>query len=119
MLDERGVATAPSAPNGYKLERFVFDALAATDRICAVEALREDEFAPVKNASGTDSPDTSRAALQACYRRWLADAKIETPAESTSIEIDHALVDGPDDARALGVQRWSQAADAIRAGIGE
>jgi UDP-N-acetylglucosamine/UDP-N-acetylgalactosamine diphosphorylase len=118
MLDERGAPVTPSAPNGYKLERFVFDALSAADRVCAVEALREEEFAPVKNASGSDSPETSRAALQACYRRWLADAKVEAPAESAAIEIDHARVDGPDDARALGVQRWSQAADAIRAGIG-
>lgn len=117
-LDTSGRPVATQAPNGYKLERFVFDALGAAERVCAVEAAREDEFAPVKNASGSDSPETARRALQACYRRWLAEAGIEAPAQTQSIEIDHSRVDGPEDARALGVRRWTQAPGVICAGPG-
>jgi hypothetical protein len=38
-----------------------------------MESLREDEFAPVKNAPGsaTDSPDTARALLSDQAIRWL------------------------------------------------
>ncbi len=117
-LDDAGRPVAPAAPNGYKLERFVFDALAAAERVCAVEARREEEFAPVKNASGADSPQTARDALSRCYRRWLTAAQIEAPAEPDWIEIDHSRVDGPEDARALGVRRFSEAPDVLRAGLG-
>jgi len=31
---------------------------------------RETEFAPVKNAHGSDSPDTARSALLGLHRAW-------------------------------------------------
>lgn len=38
--------------------------------------IREEEFAPVKNASGatTDSPDTARALLQRLHMGWVVSA---------------------------------------------
>jgi len=38
-----------------------------------MEVLREEEFSPVKNAEGEDSPATSRRDLTALYLRWLEE----------------------------------------------
>lgn len=65
-----------------KFETFVFDAMPlAGPGGCAVqEALREEEFAPLKNRSGADSAATARAALDARARRWLAAAGLPSAA---------------------------------------
>lgn len=96
-LDTDGNPLQPEQPNGYKLERFVFDGLTAAERVCVVETTAEEEFFPVKNATGKDSPETSRLALSAQYRRWLAAGGIEVPEGVEQIEIDHARIDGPED----------------------
>jgi len=57
--------------NGIKFETFIFDALAFTERSCTLEVPREEEFAPVKNKTGPDSPDTARAAMIRLHRSWL------------------------------------------------
>jgi UDP-N-acetylglucosamine/UDP-N-acetylgalactosamine diphosphorylase len=113
-VDAGGRRVEPDEPNGYKLERFVFDALPAAERVAVVEGLREEEFAPVKNADGEDSPATARAALTALYRRWLEAAGVEPPPAGARIEIDHARFDGAEDLRRAGIRSLAQAADAIR-----
>jgi len=100
-VDDRGALVSPSDPNGFKLERFVFDALAAADTVCIVEASR-DEYGPVKNATGGDSPQTSRRALSERYRRWLEAAGLRAPSPAHWIEIDESRVGSPDDLRAVG-----------------
>ena len=109
-VDDRGAPLAPSAPNGVKLERFVFDALAAAETVCIVEASR-DEYGPVKNATGGDSPQTSRRALSDRYRHWLEAAGLDAPSPAHWIEIDESRIGGPDDLRALGAAA-SRGADA-------
>jgi UDP-N-acetylglucosamine/UDP-N-acetylgalactosamine diphosphorylase len=99
-LDAQGLPVKPSEPNGYKLERFLFDALPAAARVAILEVDRSQEYAPVKNADGGDSPATARQALDALARRWLAGAGIELPADAW-VEVDHARIDGPEDARGL------------------
>ncbi len=113
-IDEDGQPIQPSEPNGYKLERFVFDALAAARSVCVVEGERNLEYSPIKNADGTDSPASARRDLIAVYRSWLDAASIELPKDGTAIEIDHSRVDGPDEARQLGIQRCAEAGGAIR-----
>jgi hypothetical protein len=113
-IDAGGRPLQPEEPNGYKLERFVFDALAATDRACVVEALRRDEYSPVKNAEGSESPRTARRDLVARYRAWLEGAGIQLPPPGVAIEVDESLVGGPEDARALGIRRIEEAGDVIR-----
>jgi len=103
FVDAAGGRVQPGEPNGYKLERFLFDALPAADRVAILEIERQDEYAPVKNAEGSDSPQTSRCALDALARRWLASAGVEAPRDSW-VELDHARIDGDDDVRALGVR---------------
>lgn len=106
-IDADGRDVAPREPNGNKLERFLFDALPAAERVALVEVAREDEYAPVKNAEGGDSPQTAREALDAVARRWLAIGAIDVPTDQW-VEVDHARVDCEDDVRA-GVRRAQDA----------
>lgn len=64
----------PDQPNAIKLEAFIFDAFALADHHATLDVPREDDFAPVKNATGNDSPQTARAALLAQGKRWLEAA---------------------------------------------
>jgi UDP-N-acetylglucosamine/UDP-N-acetylgalactosamine diphosphorylase len=118
-VDADGHPLQPEKPNGYKLERFVFDALAATDRVCVVEALRQDEYSPVKNAEGGESPQTARRDLVARYRNWLEAAGIALPPPGVAIEVDESLVGGPEDACALGIRRIEEAGDVIHVADGD
>ena len=60
-LDEEGNLIKPKEPNGYKFEQLVLDMIHALDSCLAFEVIREKEFAPIKNAKGTDSVETARA----------------------------------------------------------
>jgi UDP-N-acetylglucosamine/UDP-N-acetylgalactosamine diphosphorylase len=113
-----GVAVAPSEPNGYKLERFIFDLLPEARSAVLVEALREDEYAPVKNAHGSESPASARSALSECARRWLEGAGFRLPSPPCWIELDHALIDSPEEAASRTVRDASAAGSGVRVGTG-
>ena len=87
MVDEKGNVTKPTEPNGYKFEKFIFDILPKAKRVAFVSLDPAEEFAPVKNAEGSDSPATCQAAMQAKWRRQLAQAGIQCDPE-VPIEID-------------------------------
>ncbi|HUL52269.1 MAG TPA: UDPGP type 1 family protein, partial [Opitutaceae bacterium] len=72
----------PAQPNGAKFEMFVFDALPFAANALVIETRRPDDFSPVKNAEGVDSPRTAREDQLRQYARWLraAGARIETDA---------------------------------------
>jgi UDP-N-acetylglucosamine/UDP-N-acetylgalactosamine diphosphorylase len=53
----------PEKPNGYKFEELVLDMIHLFDNCLPFEVSREDEFAPIKNATGVDSLDTARKSL--------------------------------------------------------
>ena len=59
-IDENGKEVIPTEPNSYKFESFIFDAFERMDKMSILRVKREDEFAPLKNAEGNDSPDTTR-----------------------------------------------------------
>jgi UDP-N-acetylglucosamine pyrophosphorylase len=59
-IDKDGNKVVPTSPNAYKFEAFLFDAFGELDDMAVVRVRREEEFAPVKNAEGTDSPETAR-----------------------------------------------------------
>lgn len=117
-VDDAGRPVEPETPNGTKLERFVFDALPAARRVTVVEASR-DEYSPVKNATGDDSPQTARRDLSAHYRRWLEAAGLDAPAEGTALEIDEARIGGPEDLQRLGIRRIADAPDSIHVRTGD
>lgn len=56
-----------------KCERFLFDVFPHAGRAEVQEVDRAREFAPVKNASGADSPETACALVEAEVRRWHAE----------------------------------------------
>ncbi|MEM1061933.1 MAG: UDPGP type 1 family protein, partial [Planctomycetota bacterium] len=85
LASDGGVVT-PDAPNAYKFERFIFDALPAAEVALVVETNRAREFNPVKNASGADSPATSRQALIDLHTYWMRQAGAEI-ADGIKVEI--------------------------------
>ena len=59
-MDDNGEIVVPEKPNAYKYEAFIFDAFESLDDMSVLRVKREDEFAPLKNADGEDSPNTAR-----------------------------------------------------------
>ena len=55
---ESGRLVSPEAPNATKLELFIFDAIPLAEHSLVYETERVEEFAPIKNAEGSDSPAT-------------------------------------------------------------
>ena len=70
-LDAAGAPVRPEKPNGVKFELFVFDAVPFARAPLVIETLRTDEFSPVKNADGADSPLTCRNDQLRQFARWL------------------------------------------------
>jgi len=68
-IDENGNLIVPEKPNAYKFESFIFDAFDKLDDMAILRVKREEEFAPVKNAEGTDSPETARKLYQDYYNK--------------------------------------------------
>jgi UDP-N-acetylglucosamine/UDP-N-acetylgalactosamine diphosphorylase len=71
-----GVRIDPAAPNGIKLERFVFDALPLCRNSIVYET---EEFAPIKNASGVDSPESCTKLQTLRAARWLTSVGVKIP----------------------------------------
>lgn len=70
-VDAEGRAVKPEKPNGVKFEMFVFDALPFARHPVVIETLRANDFSPVKNAAGVDSPQTCREDQLRQFARWL------------------------------------------------
>ena len=59
-VDEKGNYIEPSKPNAYKFEQFIFDSFCLFDEISILRGKREEDFAPIKNKEGVDSPITAK-----------------------------------------------------------
>ncbi|MBE5805613.1 MAG: hypothetical protein E7313_02700 [Clostridiales bacterium] len=68
-LDENGNLIVPTDKNVYKFESFIFDAFSNYDNISLLRVNREEEFAPIKNAEGNDSPETAKVLYNARLKR--------------------------------------------------
>jgi UDP-N-acetylglucosamine/UDP-N-acetylgalactosamine diphosphorylase len=79
FVDQTGRSVKPDKPNAVKLEQFVFDAIPLARNAIVYETDRGEEFSPVKNAEGTDSPATSRRDQVRRAARWLKSARVEVP----------------------------------------
>ena len=66
-IDKNGNKIEPDGPNAYKFEAFLFDAFGELDDMVVLRVKREEEFAPVKNAKGVDSPETARELYRNFY----------------------------------------------------
>jgi UDP-N-acetylglucosamine/UDP-N-acetylgalactosamine diphosphorylase len=78
-LDEKGNCVEPAKENALKFERFIFDVLPLAARWTVVETSRREEFEPLKNATGKDSPQTVRQAISNLAGDWLEKAGVTVP----------------------------------------
>ena len=84
-IDEAGNPVTPAKANGVKFEMFVFDALPFARNPLVIETRRADDFSPVKNAEGVDSPKTSRDDQMRQFARWLAAQGTPPPVDETGL----------------------------------
>ena len=68
-LDENGELVIVDKPNAYKYEAFIFDAFNFFDDISILRGARDEDFAPIKNKDGVDSPETAIELYNAHLRR--------------------------------------------------
>ncbi len=66
-INEDGQVVIADKPNGYKFEAFLFDIFENLDEMVVMRVNREEEFAPVKNDKGEDSPETARSLYKKFY----------------------------------------------------
>ena len=78
-VDEQGNQIKPDKPNAVKLEQFVFDAIPLAKNAIVYTTDRAEEFSPVKNAEGVDSPATCRRDQIRRAARWLRAAGVQVP----------------------------------------
>ncbi len=74
-----GRTAVPSDANAVKFERFIFDALPLAHRFALVETDRAQEFEPLKNAIGPDSPATVRQRMSDLFADWFERAGAIVP----------------------------------------
>ena len=104
-IDANGRAVTPAEPNGIKLETFVFDALPLASKSVILKTVRSKEFAPVKNAAGENSSDTTRQMMALRAADWLEAAGIAVPKKPDGspdcvIEIAPGFALSPEDIKA-------------------
>lgn len=95
-LDAQGRRVNPEAPNGYKFERFLFDALPYAANPLVYEIQRDAEFYPIKNASGEFSLQSAQQHYQRYWASVLIAAGCAVPLDGMGvpthpIEIDPAF----------------------------
>jgi UDP-N-acetylglucosamine/UDP-N-acetylgalactosamine diphosphorylase len=76
FVDEGGNLVKPEQPNAIKLEQFVFDAIPLAKDAIVYNTRRDEEFSPVKNATGDDSPATCLHDQIRRAAEWLESAGI-------------------------------------------
>ena len=84
-VDAAGKPVQPDKPNGVKFELFVFDALPFARNPLLLETARADDFSPVKNSTGADSPQTVRDDQLRQWARWLRAAGADLPVDATGL----------------------------------
>jgi UDP-N-acetylglucosamine/UDP-N-acetylgalactosamine diphosphorylase len=115
-LGPDGQMVHPDKENALKFEMFIFDVLPLAERWTVVETSRREEFVPLKNATGPDSPETVRQAISNLAGDWLEEAGVRVPRSANgsvavpleisplyaqdalelATKVDHGLrVDGP------------------------
>ena len=97
-LDETGQLVNPETENALKFERFIFDILPQAERWTILPTARAEEFAPVKNQDGANSPATAQRMMCDQAARWLHDAAIEVP-EGIRVEISPLFALDADEVR--------------------
>jgi len=80
-----GTLCEAKIPNGYKFELFIFDMFKFADDMAVLSVNRDEEFSPVKNKTGNDSPETAKKIILNLHHKWLEKAGFNT---AVGIEVD-------------------------------
>ena len=122
-IDAGGQPVSPTTENALKFELFIFDVLPLAERWLVVETPREEEFAPLKNATGADSPGDGEAGDLATWPAgWLEQAGVKVPRDADGnatvpLEISPLFALDADGAGGTGLARASgRSADVFRVG---
>jgi UDP-N-acetylglucosamine/UDP-N-acetylgalactosamine diphosphorylase len=83
---QTGECCENEAPNAFKFEKFVFDVLPFASSSIVAKTKREEEFAPIKNATGLDSPKTSHQMQQVRAISWLRSRGVEV-SDTAMVEV--------------------------------
>ena len=59
-IDSKGNLITPDKENCFKFEKFIFDSFGLFEDIAILRGIREEDFAPIKNKEGVDSPETAK-----------------------------------------------------------
>jgi len=86
-VDENGVTQTPPHINGWKLEMFIFDSFPYSKKTLAFEVVRNEEFSPLKNQFGVDSPDTCKLHLSQLHKQFIKNAGGFFNSEDTANEL--------------------------------
>ncbi|MDD2600492.1 MAG: UDPGP type 1 family protein [Kiritimatiellae bacterium] len=106
--DADGNLVTPLENNGCKFEKFIFDVLPDAKQVVNLAFDRAEEFSPVKNATGNDSPATCRQDLQLKWSRWFKELGVEFELDKSGLpvlplEIDPVYAMNAAELRARGV----------------
>lgn len=86
---------------GVKFETFVFDALARSSVSVVLEVERAEEFSPVKNKSGDDSPRSCQVDLCRLHASWIQAKGLALPAPDAQgihpVEVDPLCAETQDE----------------------
>ncbi|MBR3132851.1 MAG: UTP--glucose-1-phosphate uridylyltransferase [Clostridia bacterium] len=95
-IDKKGKLIIPEKPNAYKFELFIFDSYEMLDDVVVLRVKREEEFAPIKNAEGVDSPETARklytdywnkVAYMKKFEEWCTNPLIDSDTKEELLDI--------------------------------
>lgn len=86
-IDANGNRIEPKSPNGFKIEKFVFDVFEFAKQLSVWEGIREEDFSPLKNADsvGQDCPSTARNDVLKIHKKWLLNAGATSVANDVEI----------------------------------
>ncbi len=87
FVGKDGELVFPKEPNAVKFEMFVFDAIGEAKNPIVIETVREEEFSPIKNAQGVDSPQSSLRDQQRQAARWLIAAGCDVPVDKEGVPL--------------------------------
>jgi UDP-N-acetylglucosamine/UDP-N-acetylgalactosamine diphosphorylase len=82
-----GVEGTPVAVPGRKFETFIFDTIPLAKGFVAWLADRAEEFSPLKNAEGDNSPATVARDIMERTRRWYEAAGLDAPTTPAELEL--------------------------------
>jgi len=110
-----GRLVTSAASNAVKLEMFVFDAIPLAKRALVQYTPREEEFSPLKNADGVDSPATARRDMLRRTARWLESCGVTIARDAmgepaVALEISPACALDAEDLR----ERWRAVPAVVR-----